>query len=942
MNGQDEVFNGRTIKKSEFAALLSHAGCGICAYKMVAGERPRMMYMTEGFCKICESDKESIYQAYEEDRLFGVRKEDRKKVEAAIARAVATGKEQEVTYQAVCVSGSEKWCTLRLNPDRRDDDTTILFGTFFDVTKQMASQQGLRKLIKNLQANQQILEAATRNAGVWYWNCLWRRNVAHMGARFQKDFALPEKVTDFCSVMCSDHVIEEEYWAEFEAMCDKITAGEKEAEATVRGRFADGTIHWMKFKLTNIFDENHVAREAVGIMHIVDDIKELEHRYEIEKRHAAEDKDLLMHFCMNVSEWKMVDYVGNYVADNGGGNVTVDRIGVLIAQDAIEPGIREQILKLHDRSFLLKSFAEGENEFSLEYQRTLESGKCIWVRTALHLMTDPNGTDLLLFEYCYDINLKKTINILMEFAVNDDYDLMGFVNMQDQKAIMIYGKNSYNPHRKPILENDYQKSLMDFAENSVVKEERERYLELADLSSVAEYLKTHDNLEFYFSMKTEEGQIRAKKVRYLKYHQDERSIVFIQSDITQLRAEQMKSQMVLEKALADAKVASHAKTAFLSQMSHEIRTPMNAIVGMAKLAQQTEDEKERSRYLNQIGASSQYLLGIINDILDMSRIESGKLELHPQWIAGGALVLECIEMLKPSIEEKKIHFIYPGINKESRVRFYLDPLRIQQIYMNLMNNAVKFTPEGGTIELSIRNIWNDGHSGLDQMKIRDTGCGMSEAFLQRIFLPFEMEENEFSANVQGTGLGLALVKSYITAMGGKIWVESELGKGSTFTFEIPYKARLAEPEQTVAGNREWMNLEGRRILLVDDHPLNREIAKKLLEHEKMEVVMAADGAKACETFQEAPENFFDAVLMDIRMPKMDGLESTRQIRRMARKDAQEVPIIAMTANAFDEDVQESLRVGMNAHLTKPIEPEVLYQTLREHIAKKSTKFDSEE
>lgn len=1054
MDKQNYMLKEHELENSELASLLKYAECGICAYQIENGKKPKMMYMTDGFCEICDATQEEIFQSYENDRLFGVSDEAKESVNRIIAEAIITGEKREITYKALSLKGKKKWCTLKVNPDRRSDGFTMLYGTFFDVTKQMETQRNLSDLIQNipgavclyhfngtylepvviserysemlgtdayetldkmrdlefkhvhpddlqqvkekvytaltkthkldytyrsfnekikdyrwinvqgkvviqedgssyayvlytditrdkaieqkLRASEQILEAATNHAGVWYWNCNWRENIAFLGERFQRDFVLPEKVTGFSKSMIQHNIIDKSYEEVFLNMCNKIKAGEKEAGAVVKGYLADGTMHWMEFKVTNVFDSEGVAQEAIGIMQLVDEYKEIERKYNIEKSHTIEDNDLLVHACFNLSTWETVEYAGSYLFENlKGTNLSVEDIGRAISEEIMDPDIRQQILKVHDRNFLLNGFAEGITEYSFEYQRKLTTGKYIWVQSIFHLVNDPGGTDIFLFEYCYDRNTEKTLNILTEYAVNDDYDLIGFVNVHDEKTIMVYGKNSYNPCHSNVKEDDYQTSMLAFANNAVAEEDRERYIHNANLSNVREQLEKDNNLEFYFNAKDENGNIRTKKVRYTKYQKEDNCYIYTQNDITQMVEEQKKNQEELKRALESAKVASNAKTSFLSQMSHEIRTPMNAIIGMTQLAEQTKNPAEIMHYLEQIDSSSQYLLGIINDILDMSRIESGKLELHPQWVDSGKIVKDCIEMLKPSMEKKQIKFVYPEKLNSLNYVFYVDPLRVQQIYMNLLNNAVKFTPEGGTITLSMKNIVRDETSARDRICIEDTGCGMSKEFLTRIFHPFEMEENPYSASVQGTGLGLALVKSFVTQMGGEIWVESELGKGSVFTMELPYKYKKKEKKDEIEEDIKITNLAEKRILLVDDHPLNREIAKKLLENEQAQVTVVVDGKDACDIFRQSEAYYFDAILMDIRMPVMDGLEATGEIRRMKREDAQSIPIIAMTANAFDEDMEKSLKAGMNAHLAKPIEPDKLYLTLAKFVTKQT-------
>lgn len=395
----------------------------------------------------------------------------------------------------------------------------------------------------------------------------------------------------------------------------------------------------------------------------------------------------------------------------------------------------------------------------------------------------------------------------------------------------------------------------------------------------------------------------------------------VYTDVTRVR--EMKDDLALTRA------ATKAKSEFLSRMSHEIRTPMTAIIGMTRLAKDTGRNPETLHYLERIDDSSRYLLGVINDILDVTRIESGKFMLKPEWVSITSVLSGLYMMIEPLMKQKSLNFIHPDGSRFTGFEAYIDALRFKQMLMNLLSNACKFTPDGGTVTLEFANVKQDGHTSLDIIRVIDTGCGMSKEFLDHLFEPFEQEDNVFSDTVQGTGLGLTLVKMITEAMGGTVAVESELGKGTTFTVKIPYVYREAKREEEKARKREWneTDFKGRTFLLVDDNLVNLEIVRRLLETRHAKIIQARNGQEAIDVYQASAPYSIDAILMDVRMPVLNGLDATREIRKLKRDDAVSVPIIAMTANAFDEDRRESLNAGMNGHISKPFEPDEMFRTI---------------
>lgn len=371
-------------------------------------------------------------------------------------------------------------------------------------------------------------------------------------------------------------------------------------------------------------------------------------------------------------------------------------------------------------------------------------------------------------------------------------------------------------------------------------------------------------------------------------------------------------------------IASQAKSEFLSRMSHEIRTPMNGIIGMTAIALQKDQSRDRVMdCLQKIQASSNYLLGLINDILDMSKIESGKMKLEPFDFDIGEMLDTIQELVMPQVSAKEIRFTRD--TALTHQWFFADRMRISQVLINLLGNAVKFTPPEGKITLTVRELEPAGEEAQVYFAVADTGVGIAKEEQERVFRSFE-QAGANPSKQQGTGLGLSISNRLVQMMGSSIRLDSAPGEGSTFSFTVPLA--LGGPVEAAA-RQEDISFEGRRILVVEDNELNAEIAQCLLEERGFAVECVYDGAQAVERVRAAPPGAYDVVLMDIMMPVMDGLEATRAIRALEREDCKTLPIIAMSANAFDDDLKKSVACGMNGHLSKPVEVDKLYQVLDE-------------
>lgn len=390
----------------------------------------------------------------------------------------------------------------------------------------------------------------------------------------------------------------------------------------------------------------------------------------------------------------------------------------------------------------------------------------------------------------------------------------------------------------------------------------------------------------------------------------------------------------LAEALQAAQIASNSKTTFLSNMSHDIRTPMNAVLGFTTLlAKDAENPDKVREYTKKILASGQYLLSLINDILDISKIESGKVVLNFEKFTLSDLISSVEAIIRPMAKAKHQNF-YVEVSGIEHEYFVGDRTRVHQILINLLSNAVKYTPEGGNIWLRIIGL-SQKSAQFEHIliEVEDNGFGMTSEYLETIFDAFTRAENSTTNKVQGTGLGMAITKNIVELMGGTIKVFSEVNKGSLFRVELEFRIS----EDRVESKREDLtdinssNLEGLHFLAAEDNEINAEILEEILEMEGADCVVVENGKLALERFMNAAKGEFDAVLMDVQMPVMNGYDATRAIRSLAREDAKTIPIIAMTANAFIEDEKEALEAGMNVHVAKPLDIELLKKVIRQCI-----------
>ena len=407
-------------------------------------------------------------------------------------------------------------------------------------------------------------------------------------------------------------------------------------------------------------------------------------------------------------------------------------------------------------------------------------------------------------------------------------------------------------------------------------------------------------------------------------------VLIATGDCTDEKERELEQQRQLREAVAQARRADAAKTDFLRRMSHDIRTPINGIRGMVEIARHyggNEAKQEECR--EKIMAASGFLLELVNNVLDMNKLESGEVQLEAKTFCVCDLVEESVAMVEAQTAEKALT-LHRDIRCDRSDHAIGSPLHVRQVLQNLLSNAVRYNRVGGEIFLSARETARTEETVAYEFVVRDTGVGMSEAFQQRAFEPFAQEDAGARSSYTGTGLGLAIVKELVEKMDGTIRLESRKGAGTTFTVCLTFtRDRQAQRDEDAAAVP--VSIRGVNVLLAEDNEINMEIAEFMLANEGAAIRKAVNGQQAVEMFSASEPGEIDVILMDVMMPVMDGLEATRRIRGLNRPDARTVPIFAMTANAFADDVERSRSAGMNEHLTKPIDAAVLTRTIARYV-----------
>lgn len=871
------------------------------------------IYASRGLPEMTGRTQEEYARINNHDALYVfVAPEDQENMRDAISSAVRQEKALNYTFCANHVTRGAIWIHMNAQKIREEDGKLIYYAVYTTLPNEVQMYQ---EMLDESNTGIIVIDDATHN--VLYANRAIEHNfkVTQRQSRTMKCYELLHRRDTPCKkcpyqlgTNCTTTI--------------EMGPAEYRRSYSIRGRtlYWNGQAAYIQY-LTDVTEHIRIERQ-------------IEQRYrEEEARRRMLEQDTLACIQFDLTEGRMIS--GEVKIPNQ--KMLPISTGVyhswkILADYIPNPAEQEQFKQAFSLNYVQKCMNQGKNDHTFPFRYFDAHGREQWALAQVNYLEQPKTQDILVYLYIRDIEEQKRREALIHTVMELNYEYYMVIDIREKR--MVEFKDTTNRfgalfEKEKDIEQIYAELLLKYCKAENVAD----IIAKSKLSYVTEQLQHMKNYTLVYPMQSKLFGLRQKQLIYCYLTGSKEYLVCVSSDITDLLEEEQQINRRLQTALEQTRRANTAKSVFLSRMSHEMRTPMNAIIGMSSLGQEEyQDAQAVKAYFKQISSSGQYLLGLINDILDMSRIENGKMSLHEEWIDCMSIIHSVIDMLQPLLQERHVT-LKTDFHALCKHSIFADEMRIKQIFVNLLNNAIKFSDKDSVVEWNLRTAAQTEKTVLLETEIRDYGCGMSEAFQKKLFQPFEQEQNAYGTERQGTGLGLAIVKNLVDMMGGSIAVQSKLGQGTTFIIRIQHDCSQTLPYVQLQERTETIeSLAGKRILLVEDNRINKEVAQKLLEKEKMIVEYAQNGRQAVEAFEKSEIGYYQVILMDVRMPEMDGFAATCAIRALPRADASVIPIIAMTADAFIEDMQKTQAVGMNAHLSKPIEPKLLYETLRQWIA----------
>lgn len=903
-------------------------GIAVVRFEKGGGRIPE--YFSDGFAALCGMTMAEVWQLYQEDGMAGVHPADLDQLNKELDAFIASGKDHcELTYRLKKGDGSYLWVKNNVSMLQRGNGEFTFYANYRDITKERKEQETIRRQYKEL-ILQHYRTPGPNALIVGHCNITQNRILEisdQTHSNLLKTFGTERE--HFFTGLAGLVVNGAERQAFLNVFLNKpalaaFAAGDTEQQLNCFIRLPQETAgRYANFKM--ILVETPDTGDITGILTVSDITEETISSRNLHQL-STYNYDLIADVDLpRDSSTLLSGSLRPGDADQRTGCHS-ERLAWMIREQVV-PKDKDLVAKMTAPAYMLEHLERG-GAYSFSFSTLGGSGEIQTKKMTV------SAADLQLGRICLamaDITDSVREQQGMLSAMAYTFELLGFIHIRSQ-SFTLYTRRTVLEALQPD-QCEYPAWLESLKKKYAPQGGPQEVEHRFGLASILKQLREQPN-GYDFVMPYRDGDgLCYKQVNVLWGDQGHNTVCLVRQDVTDMLTAERQSKQALEKALALAEEANQAKSDFLSSMSHDIRTPLNGIMGMTALAEAHLADRDKVQgCLQKIALSSRHLLSLINDILDMSKIERSKIALNHTNVLLPDLLEQLSSMMGPQAREVGLCFELRTAEIKHEC-FCGDPLRISQILLNLLSNAIKFTPEGGSVSFEVEEL--APIKGAEYVRyrftVRDTGVGMSQDFMAHLFEPFTRSEK--TARIQGTGLGLSITKGLIDLMEGSISVESEEQRGSTFRVELECElaeqahVRTVQPQTPGTGRAGERRVAGRRFLVAEDNEINAEILSELMQLHGAETVVKPNGAQTVRAFEISAPGTYDAILMDIQMPEMNGYEAARAIRGLAREDAARIPIIAMTANAFAEDIREALNAGMNAHIAKPIDMQVLLEAL---------------
>ena len=933
----DKITSSRKTEQLEqfYQTLVQNLPGGIAVIRFDMAKKQMLPeYISEGFAAMTGMSTDEAYALYKNDATAGVHPDD---LDYIIGRLNQHLKKHldtcESIYRLRKKDGSYIWIKNNSSLILSPNEIPLIYAVYSDITKEIEAQNKLRQKYNDLLLRQQnyplsneILSGycdITANRILRIYDKTGIDPLQKFGFERQNFFKglatlieSPEERQHFLNTFLNAPLLE------------KFAQGinSQELECFIRMPH-DNSGHYLKCVINMI--ESPDNGHTIGVLSVLDLTQfKINDQVSMHLAHAHYDFIATCDFNSDSYQLFFTNSKANLMPPEQG---SYSKNIVAFLQTFTVPKDREFCMEMFDPANMQRRLYH-ENSYSFHYSLKDEQGH-IYTKNMIVFLIDQRLNKVGMARADITDYVREQRALLNTLAYT--FEQLSIINLVTKEFTM-YTRKSVLQNLSPYKCADFNRALhklsLPYTKLAADETAAEKFSLPVILSRLAEKPQGY---EFTLPYLANDGSEKNKQINVLWGDEGHHTICLVRCDVTDIISAEKNSRSVLQNALDLAQEANRAKTDFLSAMSHDIRTPMNAIIGMTDLALDDLDNRQHlSEYLDIIKSSSSHLLTLINDILDMSRIEKGKLKLARTSFNLSVEIDRFCSRYQLLMDKNSLNFLH---NTELlHCNCIGDTAQLQRIWDNLVSNACKFTPPGGTVTFSACELPSDNERlGWYKFTISDTGIGIDSESLQHLFDPFFRSSDVISKHIEGSGLGLAIVKNIVDYKGGTISVTSRQGEGTTFTVTLPLHFDTAaehpveKPTHTF-GSADF-DFSGKSLLLAEDHPINQKVAELILEKTGAAVTIVENGLQCTELFTGSAKGSFDAILMDIQMPVMNGYEAAQAIRSSTHPQSATIPIIAMTANAFAEDIKNALSAGMNAHIAKPIDPQKLYETLAAYI-----------